>query len=165
MNKFAILILCEIRSKNKEFRMADMIRKSEAHWEGNVLEGSGTLALGSGVFNGPYSFKARTTDGMKQTNPEELIAAAHAGCFSMALSAILSKAGHTPTNIDTIAKVHLDSNAEGFFISEIELETEADIPGISETEFREFAETAKKNCPVSKALASVPIHFKAKLKA
>jgi len=141
-----------------------IVRKSEAHWRGNVMEGSGTIALGSGAYNGAYSFKGRTTNETKQTNPEELIGAAHAGCFSMALSALLTKAGHAPTQIDTIAKVYLDSNAEGFFISKIDLETEASVPGISEAEFMNLAEDAKKNCPVSKALAAVPINFKAKFK-
>lgn len=142
----------------------DIIRKSEAHWVGDIKEGSGSIKLGSGAFEGPYSFKARTSNESPDTNPEELIGAAHAGCFSMALSAMLTKSGHPPTDIFTTAKVHLASEGEGFVISQIDLETTASVPGLSEDEFLKYAETAKKTCPVSKALSAVKIEFKATLK-
>lgn len=138
------------------------IRKSEAEWNGNLLEGKGHMKLGTGAFDGPYSFKSRMEDG-SGTNPEELIAAAHAGCFSMALSAGLSKGGFTPKRVHTVANVHFDKVADGFAITSIDLNTEAEIPGIDHVKFQEFAEGAKKNCPVSKALSAVPINLKAVL--
>jgi lipoyl-dependent peroxiredoxin len=137
-------------------------RNGEGTWEGDLKSGKGTVKLGSGAYNGPYSFASRFEDG-KGTNPEELIAAAHAGCFSMALSNGLAKAGHPPTRVDTTASVHLDKTDAGFGITKIELRTEAEVPGIDEAAFREQAETAKANCPVSKALAAVDITLDAKL--
>jgi osmotically inducible protein OsmC len=122
------------------------------------------IKFGSGTFEGPYTFKSRTTDQSPQTNPEELIGSAHAACFSMALSALLSKDKHPPRHIHTIAKVHLDSNADGFFISAIDLETEGNVPDLTNEEFQKYAENAKSNCPISKALKAVPIHFKATLR-
>ncbi len=138
------------------------IRSSEAEWKGNLREGQGTMKLGSGAFEGRYSFASRFESGTG-TNPEELIAAAHAGCFSMALSAGLSKAGFSPTRIHTEAKVHLESVEGGFGITRIELETEAQVPGIDAGTFQQQAEGAKKNCPVSKALAGTQISLTAKL--
>ncbi|MDO8683391.1 MAG: OsmC family protein [Armatimonadota bacterium] len=131
------------------------IRNAEARWNGNLREGSGTVRLGSGAFEGQYSFASRFESGTG-TNPEELIGAAHAGCFSMALSAGLAAAGHTSKSVHTTAKVHFEPVDGGFGITKIELETEADIPGIDESTFMKYAEDAKKNCPVSKALAAVP---------
>jgi lipoyl-dependent peroxiredoxin len=133
-------------------------RTSTAQWQGTLKEGSGSMRLGSGAYEGNYSFVSRFEDGAG-TNPEELIAAAHAGCFSMALSNILGQAGHTPTSIKTSAAVHLGSGA----ISKIELDTVGDVPGLSNDEFVGFAETAKANCPVSKALAAVEITLTAAL--
>lgn len=130
------------------------IREASAEWQGTLKEGSGRLRLGSGVFEGAYPFPSRFENG-PGTNPEELIAAAHAGCFSMALSAILGAAGHIPTNIGTVAKVHLGATAAGPTITRIELETQAEIPGLAPGEFRNFAETAKTTCLVSRALAGV----------
>jgi osmotically inducible protein OsmC len=112
------------------------------------------MALGSGAYEGSYSFPSRFEDGTG-TNPEELIAAAHAGCFSMALSNVLGQAGYTPTSIDTRASVHLGKVEGGFGITRIDLVTTGDVPGIDEAEFVKHAETAKANCPVSKALAAV----------
>ncbi len=129
-------------------------RSSSARWQGTLKEGAGTMALGSGAFEGPYSFPSRFEEG-KGTNPEELIAAAHAGCFSMALSNVLGQAGHTPTSIDTKASVHLGKVEGGFGITRIDLVTTAEVPGLDEAEFVKHAETAKANCPVSKALAAV----------
>jgi len=139
-----------------------MVRSAEAEWNGDLKAGSGTMKLGSGAFEGAYSFRSRMEDGTG-TNPEELIGAAHAGCFSMALSAILSGAGHTPTRVHTTAKVHFGPVDGGFAISKIELQTEAEVPGLSEEAFQGFAEDAKKGCPVSKALAATPITLQATL--
>jgi len=131
------------------------IREAEAHWAGSLKEGAGRLRLGSGVFEGAYSFPSRFESG-PGTNPEELIAAAHAGCFSMALTAILGSAGHVPERIHTVAKVHLGATAAGPTLTRIELETEGSVPGLADGKFREFAETAKRSCLVSRALAGVP---------
>lgn len=138
------------------------IRKSEAEWKGNLLEGSGHMKLGTGAYDGPFSFKSRMENG-SGTNPEELIAAAHAGCYSMAFSAGLGKAGFTPKRVHTTASVHFDKVEAGFAITAIDLAMEAEIPGIDEAKFKQFAEDAKKGCPVSKALAAVPITLNAKL--
>jgi osmotically inducible protein OsmC len=120
------------------------------------------MSLGSGAFEGSYSFPSRFEEG-QGTNPEELIAAAHAGCFSMAFSNILSQAGHVPTSVDTRASVHLDKTDAGFGITRIDLVTQGDVPGIDEAEFQKLAGQAKENCPVSKALASVEITLDATL--
>jgi len=138
------------------------VRTAEAVWEGNLMEGKGTMKLGSGAYEGPYSFASRFEDG-PGTNPEELIGAAHAGCFSMALSAGLARAGYTAKRIHTTARVHLNKVDEGFRITNIELNTEAEIPGIDEKTFLEHAEAAKAGCPVSQALAGVEITLQAKL--
>lgn len=137
-------------------------RTGSAVWEGTLREGKGTVKLGSGAYEGPYSFASRFESGTG-TNPEELIGAAHAGCFSMALAAGLTKEGFSPKRIATTAKVKLDNVGGGFKIVSIELETEAEIPGIEEQAFQEQAETAKKNCPVSQALAGTEITLQAKL--
>ena len=134
-------------------------RTSSAEWKGTLKEGAGTMKLASGAYEGPFTFASRFESG-KGTNPEELIGAAHAGCFSMFLAALLTNAGHTPTRIHTTAKVHL---GEGPTISLIELETEAEVPNLDEAAFLQHAETAKKNCPVSKALAGPEIKLKARL--
>ena len=138
------------------------VRTSEAEWRGTLRDGEGAMKLGSGAYQGAYSFTSRFEDGAG-TNPEELIGAAHAGCFSMALSAGLAKAGHTPRRIHTTARVHLDKAGEGFEIGTIELRTEAEVPGITESEFQKQAEDAKKNCPVSKALTGPEVTLEAKL--
>ena len=139
-----------------------MVRTSKAQWNGSLKDGSGTVSLGSGAYDGQYSFSSRFESGTG-TNPEELLAAAHAGCFSMALSAGLGKAGYTATRISSEAKVHLEKVGEGFGITRIELVTEGDVPGIDEATFLEHAENAKKGCPVSKALSAVEITLTAKL--
>src|SRR5213592_2484803 len=107
-------------------------QKAEAEWKGNLAEGRGRLKVGSGAFDGPYSFKSRFEEGQSATNPEELIGAAHAGCFTMALTAQLSRAGITPARIHTLAKVKLDKVGDAFAITRIDLETEAAVPGIDE---------------------------------
>jgi lipoyl-dependent peroxiredoxin len=139
------------------------IRRAEAEWNGNLAEGSGRLKLGSGVFDGPYSFKSRFEEGQSATNPEELLGAAHAGCFTMALTAQLSRAGIAPERIHTEARVKLEKVGEAFAITVIELETEARIPGIDDATFQKYALDAKQNCPVSKALAGTEIRLTAKL--
>lgn len=138
------------------------IRKAEAVWTGGIPDGQGRVTLGSGAFEGPYSFKSRFEDG-KGTNPEELIGAAHAGCFSMALSAMLGRAGHKPVRIATTAQVHLEKSGEGFVIPRIDLHTEAQVPGIDAAAFTKIAEEAKRICPVSKALAGTSITLEARL--
>ncbi len=138
-------------------------RQAEAEWRGNLAQGSGRLKVGSGAFEGPYSFKSRFEEGQSATNPEELIGAAHAGCFTMALIAQLSQAGITPTHLHTSAKVKLDKVGGGFSITRIDLETEGDIPGVDDATFQKYALDAKQGCPVSKALAGTEIHLSAKL--
>ena len=138
------------------------IRQAEGEWRGNLKEGKGTVKLGSGAYEGAYSFTSRFEEGAG-TNPEELIAAAHAGCFSMAFSHGLAQGGFTPIRVHTTAKVHLDKTPTGFAITAIDLETDAEVPGIDETTFQAEADKAKTGCPVSKALSAVPIHLKARL--
>jgi len=138
-------------------------RKANAEWKGTLPEGNGTVALGSGAFEGAYSFSSRFEEGAG-TNPEELIGAAHAGCFSMALSAELGKNGYKPQSVKTEAVVHLVKDDAGFTITEIDLDCDAHVPGIDEQEFSKFAEGAKKNCPVSRVLAGAKINLTARLK-
>ncbi len=140
------------------------VRNAEAQWNGSILDGKGTMKLGSGAFEGNYSFKSRMEDGAG-TNPEELIGAAHAGCYSMALSAALGQAGFTPNSIHTKAAVRFDKVEGGFSISKIDLTTEAEIPDIDDAKFQEIAKAAKENCPVSKALAGTEINLHAALKS
>jgi osmotically inducible protein OsmC len=139
-----------------------IVRTSTAQWQGDLKQGKGQLATGSGAYKGPYSFRSRFGDGT-ETNPEELIAAAHAACYSMALAHGLSTAGHVPTSVNTAAKVHLEQQGAGFAITLIELETEASVPGLDAASFQKFAEETKTACPVSKALSATPITLKAKL--
>ena len=138
------------------------IRKAEAVWTGSLREGAGELAVESGAFRGPYTFKARFEDG-RETNPEELLGAAHAGCFTMALAAALGREKLLPTEIRTSAAVHLEPGAGGFSIPKIELTTRARVPGIDPARFAQLAAEAKQNCPLSKALAGVEISLDAAL--
>ncbi|MBE0696056.1 MAG: OsmC family peroxiredoxin [Anaerolineaceae bacterium] len=135
------------------------VRNASAEWKGTLREGAGTMKLGSGAYEGPFTYASRFESG-PGTNPEELIGAAQAGCFSMFLSALLTKAGFAPTRIVTTAKVHL---GEGPTITLIELNTEAVVPGIEDAAFQEQAEAAKKNCPISKALSGPELKLTAKL--
>jgi lipoyl-dependent peroxiredoxin len=144
----------------------DLKRSSQAIWHGPGKDGKGTLTSTSGALNQtPYSFAARfeSVDGKMGTNPEELIAAAQAGCFTMALSFQLSGAGYVPTELKTTANVIVKQKESGFEIGEIQLVLEGKVPGVTEEKFLELAQVAKKNCPVSKALAAVPISLTAKL--
>ena len=138
-------------------------KKAWAVWKGGIKDGGGTISTETGVLSeAPYGFKSRFENG-KGTNPEELIGAAHAGCFSMALSLMLGQAGFEPRRIHTTAKVHIEKVGEGFKITHIELDTEADIPRIEERQFQEQAEAAKRGCPVSQALAGTEITLDARL--
>jgi osmotically inducible protein OsmC len=129
-------------------------RTASARWDGSLQQGAGTMRMASGAYEGPYSFQSRFEEG-EGTNPEELIAAAHAGCFSMALSAGLGQAGHEPESVETEATVQLDQVGDGFAITHIVLRTRASVPGIDADEFQQQAEAAKDGCPVSKALGGV----------
>jgi osmotically inducible protein OsmC len=130
-------------------------RTASAVWNGSLQEGDGTMRMASGAYEGPYSFQSRFQEG-DGTNPEELIAAAHAGCFSMALSADLGRAGHRADTVETTATVHLDMDNGPPTIARIVLDTRAKVPGIEEAEFQKWADAARQNCPVSRALAAVP---------
>jgi osmotically inducible protein OsmC len=138
------------------------VRSADARWEGALQSGKGTMRLAGGAYEGPYSFSSRFEDG-SGTNPEELIAAAHAGCFSMAFAAGLGGAGYEPVSVQTTAKLQFDKGDQGWRVTRIDLVTEAEVPGIDEAEFQERAEAAKKGCPVSVLLSSVDIGLEAKL--
>ena len=127
------------------------IRTSSARWSGNLTEGSGTIRTGKGGFEGNYSFKSRFEEG-EGTNPEELIGAAHAGCFSMFLSKLLGDAGFAPT-VETTANVHLDKTEAGMTVTRIDLDTVGDVPGISDADFQKMVQDAEENCPISRLLA------------
>jgi lipoyl-dependent peroxiredoxin len=134
------------------------IRTADAEWRGNLAQGSGHMRFGSGAFDGPYDFRSRMADG-KGTNPEELLGAAHAGCFSMALALQLTNAGVTVKRIHTTARVHFEERDDGWSIHRIE----ASIPEMAAAAFEEHAQNAKKNCPISRALSGVDIHLRVKL--
>jgi osmotically inducible protein OsmC len=136
------------------------VRTATAEWKGTLKEGNGVMHLPNLNYEGPFTWASRFSDG-KGTNPEELLGAAHAGCFSMFLSALITKAGFTPTRVHTTAQVHI---TDGPTISLIELNCEAEVPGLSAEAFAEHAEAAKKGCPVSKALAGPEIKLTATLK-
>lgn len=129
-------------------------RKADAEWTGSLREGAGKVRLGSGAFEGSYSFRTRF-ENEPGTNPEELIAAAHAACFSMALTAGLNKAGFQPKRVHATANVHLEKIGEAFTITKIELDCEAEVPDIDDATFQQQANGAKENCPISKALRGV----------
>jgi lipoyl-dependent peroxiredoxin len=138
------------------------VRTANAVWEGDLPKGKGSMKFGNGAFEGQYSFSSRFEEGTG-TNPEELAAAAHAGCYSMAFSNGLAKAGFTPTRVSTTAKVHLSKLETGFKITTIELDTQGVVPGIDEAKFQELAETAKKNCPISQLFTGAEVKLQAKL--
>ena len=138
------------------------VRTAEAVWQGNLREGQGRMKLGSGAFEGRYTWSSRFEEA-QGTNPEELIAAAHAGCFTMALASQLTKAGFPPEQIQTSARVHLDKADGANKITTVELDTEARVPTVDEAHFLELANTAKRTCPVSQALAGVEIKLQARL--
>lgn len=137
-------------------------RKSTAIWEGKLRDGNGTIKVGANVFEGKYSFASRFEEG-DGTNPEELLAAAHAGCFSQAFSLELEKAGFDPQRIETTARVNLTKADNGFKISTVDLQTKANVPGIEPSKFHELAENAKDNCPVSQLFQGAQISVNATL--
>ncbi|HVO50664.1 MAG TPA: OsmC family protein [Thermoanaerobaculia bacterium] len=137
-------------------------RTASAVWTGDLKSGKGTMKLGSGAWEGAFSFQSRFEEGAG-TNPEELAGAAHAGCFSMAFSNELSKAGFVPTRVATTAKVHLEKGDAGFSITRIDLTCEAAVPGIDNARFQEIAAGAKKGCPISKLFTGAQINLDAKL--
>jgi osmotically inducible protein OsmC len=138
------------------------VRSADAEWRGNLNDGSGKMRFGSGAYEGAFDFKSRMGEG-RGTNPEELIGAALAGCYSMALSAGLAGAGLAPESVRTSAKVHFDKKDAGWTIHTIELDTEAKVPGLAAADFQKRAEDTKKNCPVSRALTGVDIKLNARL--
>jgi osmotically inducible protein OsmC len=138
------------------------VRKAQAMWEGSLKDGRGKLKVASGALEADYSYQSRFEHG-PGTNPEELIGAAHAGCFSMAFSGRLTKAGFEPKRIQTEARVQLDKLEGGFSITHVYLDTVAEVPGIDERTFQEAAQAAKDGCPVSMALTGVKIHLSARL--
>ena len=138
------------------------VRVANAEWKGNLPKGSGSLETETGFVKGNYSFSSRFEEGAG-TTPEELIAAAHAGCFSMAFANILAKAGHEAESIRTIARVYLEKGPDGFGISRIELECVGRVPGVDDATFQEHAQAAKVGCPVSRALSATPIELVASL--
>ena len=137
-------------------------RTADAEWTGGLKDGKGTMAFATGAYEGPYSFSSRFEEGTG-TNPEELIAAAHAGCFSMQFSALLEAAGHVPDRVATTAKVHLDKDGDGFTVTRIHLQSEAQVPGIEEDQFQQIADEAKRTCPVSRLVTGADITVDAKL--
>lgn len=139
-----------------------MDRKAEARWNGDLKSGNGSVKVESGTLDAPYSFTSRFEAG-KGTNPEELLGAAHAACYSMALSAGLAKAGHSPKSVSTTATVHLTKNDAGFAITGIDLVTRGTVPGLSAADFKKFAEDTKAGCIVSRALSAVPMTVDAQL--
>jgi osmotically inducible protein OsmC len=138
------------------------VRKAEAVWNGSLKEGRGSMRFGSGAFEGEYSFQSRFEEG-QGTNPEELIGAAHAGCFSMAFSSELGKAGFNPQTIETQAEVTLEKVDGGFKITKIHLITQAHVPEVDEDTFMQKAEAAKKGCPLSQLFTGAEISLEAKL--
>jgi osmotically inducible protein OsmC len=136
-------------------------RTAEASWQGTVPEGGGRIALGSGAYEGAFTLKARVQDVERSTNPEELIAAASAGCFTMSLADLLSEAGHPPADLQTKARVRLEQTDEGFRITRIELRTTGRVPGVDAERFAELAQKAEATCPVSLALAGTEVTLEA----
>ncbi|HEY1728972.1 MAG TPA: OsmC family protein [Candidatus Baltobacteraceae bacterium] len=139
-----------------------IVRKANIHWEGDIAHGRGKISTESGKVAAEYSFGTRFS-GEPGTNPEELLGASHAACFTMALSAELTRAGHAPKSINTAALVHLEKAGDGYEIPSIELTTNVSADGLSDADFQKLAVQAKENCPLSKALRAVPISLKATL--
>jgi lipoyl-dependent peroxiredoxin len=137
-----------------------VVRSAQASWQGAVADGSGRIALGSGAFDGPYSLRARVEESGRATNPEELIGAAEAACFTMSLANLLSEAGRPARDLSTTARVTLAQVGAGFNITRIELRTVGEVPGVDQAAFNELAERAK-DCTVSRALAGTEITLEA----
>jgi lipoyl-dependent peroxiredoxin len=139
-----------------------VVRSSQASWQGTVSEGGGQIALGSGAFEGAYSLKARVEEGQRATNPEELLGAAEAGCFTMSLANVLAEAGHPASDLRTAARVTLEQVGSSFNITRIELRTTGEVPGIDQEQFATFAAEAK-DCTVSRVLTGTEITLEATL--
>lgn len=139
------------------------VKSANAVWNGDLTSGTGRLTTPSKKLDTDYGWKARSEDGTPGTSPEELIAAAHAGCYSMALAHALAEAGHRPDELRTRAEVSFGKVADGFAITGIKLVLDAKVPGLADADFQTHADKAKKGCPVSKALAAVPITLEARL--
>ena len=138
-------------------------RTARASWQGGLPDGGGRIGVGSGAYEGPFTLRARVDDVERSTNPEELIGAAHAGCFTMSLANLLCEAGHPPADLRTTAKVLLEQLDSGFAITNIALDTVGDVPGVDAETFARLARQAKDTCPVSKALAGTEISLEARL--
>jgi lipoyl-dependent peroxiredoxin len=138
-------------------------RTAQASWQGTLPDGGGRIGLGSGAYEGPFSLRARIEDVERATNPEELIAAAEAGCFTMSLANLLGDAGHPPQELRTTARVRLEQLEQGYSITRIDVSTVGDVPGVDAATFARLAEEAKATCPVSRALASTEIVLEARL--
>jgi osmotically inducible protein OsmC len=155
-----VSIIRGTRRRNVSVRVT---RRSEASWQGTVPDGGGRIALGSGSFEGPFTLKARVESVERATNPEELIAAAEAGCFTMSLANVLSEAGHPPDDLRTTAEVTLEQLDTGFSITRVRLHTVGEVQGVDAEQFSKLAEEAKATCPVSRALAGTEITLEATL--
>jgi osmotically inducible protein OsmC len=140
-----------------------MTRTAQASWQGDLSGGGGRIGLGSGAFEGPFTLRARVEDVERATNPEELIGAAQAGCFTMSLANLLSEAGHPPADLQSTARVRLEQLDSGFAITTIALETVGEVPGVDAETFARLARQAKDTCPVSRALAGTEITLEARL--
>ena len=138
-------------------------RTAQASWQGDLAEGGGRIGVGSGAYEGPFTLRARVEDVERSTNPEELIGAAHAGCFTMSLANLLSESGHPPADLSTTAKVRLEQLDTGFAITNIALRTVGEVPGVDGDTFARLAQQAKDTCPVSRALAGTEITLEATL--
>ena len=138
-------------------------RIANASWQGDLPDGGGRIGVGSGAYEGPFTLRARVDDVERSTNPEELIGAAHAGCFTMSLANLLSESGHPPADLNTTARVRLEQLDTGFTITKIELQTAGEVPGVDADAFAKLAQQAKDTCPVSRALAGTEITLEARL--
>ena len=138
-------------------------RTAQASWQGDLPSGGGRIGVGSGAYEGPFTLRARVEDVERSTNPEELIGAAHAGCFTMSLANLLSESGHPPADLNTSARVRLEQLDTGFTITRIELQTTGEVPGVDADTFAKLAQQAKDTCPVSRALAGTEITLEAQL--
>jgi lipoyl-dependent peroxiredoxin len=138
-------------------------RTAQASWQGDLAEGGGRIGVGSGAYEGPFTLRARVEEVERSTNPEELIGAAHAGCFTMSLANLLSESGHPPADVSTTAKVRLEQLETGFAITNIALATVGKVPGVDAETFARLAQQAKDTCPVSRALAGTEITLEATL--
>jgi len=138
-------------------------RTAKASWQGDLADGGGRIGVGSGAYEGPFTLRARVEDVERSTNPEELIGAAHAGCFTMSLANLLSESGHPPADLRTSARVRLEQLEAGFAITNIALQTVGEVPGADAETFARLAKQAKDTCPVSKALAGTEITLEARL--